>query len=63
LRLHVMGEHSLEGVRFFTPREEEVAPEPVFEDAAEEPVAAPIPQPAKAKRTPAKAAKAVARRK
>jgi pyruvate kinase len=27
LRLHVMGEHNLEGVRFFAPREEEVIPE------------------------------------
>ena len=28
LRLHVMGEHALEGVRFFAPREEEVVPDP-----------------------------------
>jgi hypothetical protein len=26
LRLHVMGEHNLEGVRFFAPREEEEVP-------------------------------------
>jgi pyruvate kinase len=29
LRLHVMGEHAMEGVRFFSPHDDENAPEPV----------------------------------
>ena len=29
LRLHVMGEHNLEGVRFFAPHDEENAPDPI----------------------------------
>ncbi len=57
LRLHVMGEHGQEGVRFFATREEEVLPAPAPEPA-------PAPSPAvKAKRAAAKPAKAVARRK
>ena len=35
LRLHVMGEHNLEGVRFFAPKEEEVIPDPTPEALAE----------------------------
>jgi pyruvate kinase len=34
LRLHVMGEHNQEGVRFFAPKEEEHIPAPVPEGAA-----------------------------
>jgi pyruvate kinase len=52
LRLHVMGEHNLEGVRFFAPREEEVVPDPSPE-ALE----------AKPKRAAAKPAKIPAKRK
>ena len=54
LRLHVLGEHNQEGVRFFAPHEEEVVPGP------ESP--APASAPAKAKRVPAKAAKAGSKR-
>ncbi len=57
LRLHVMGEHGQEGVRFFATREDEVLPAP-----APEPAPAPLPA-LKAKRAAAKPAKAVARRK
>jgi len=49
LRLHVLGEHNQEGVRFFAPREEEVVPTPAV--------------PAKTKRTAAKPAKIDNRRK
>jgi pyruvate kinase len=52
LRLHVMGEHGMEGVRFFAPKEEEPAPP---EEAtartkrpAPKPAAAPAPAPAPA---------------
>ena len=34
LRLHVMGEHNLEGVRFFAPKEEEILPAPGAQEAA-----------------------------
>src|SRR5580698_3774517 len=34
MRLHVLGEHNQEGVRFFAPKEEEHIPAPVAEDAA-----------------------------
>jgi len=37
LRLHVMGEHAMEGVRFFAPREEEVVPDPSPEALEEKP--------------------------
>ncbi len=55
LRLHVMGEHSLEGVRFFAPKEEESVPEPVVQNS-EVPQ---LPEPAAAKpaRTAVRAAK------
>jgi pyruvate kinase len=51
LRLHVMGEHNLEGVRFFAPKEEETLPDT---DAAE---AAPPTKPRKPAPRPAKTAK------
>jgi len=62
LRLHVMGEQSQEGVRFFAPHEEEVIPSP---KPATAPTPAPTAAPAKAKRAAAKPAKAAkpARRK
>jgi pyruvate kinase len=50
LRLHVMGEHKMEGVRFFAPREEEVLPEVPLDVTEEVPVAKPkrpAPKPAK----------------
>jgi pyruvate kinase len=53
LRLHVMGEHNLEGVRFFAPREEETIPDPVS-------TAVPV---AKPKRSAPKAAKTATRKK
>ena len=34
LRLHVLGEHNQEGVRFFAPKEEETVPAPPPEAAA-----------------------------
>jgi pyruvate kinase len=43
LRLHVMGEHNLEGVRFFAPHEEETVPPPSSAVKAKRPV----PRPAK----------------
>ena len=51
LRLHVLGEHNQEGVRFFAPHEEEVVPGP---EAAHP---APVTKP----RRPAKATKATAK--
>ncbi|MGA2559412.1 MAG: pyruvate kinase [Terracidiphilus sp.] len=47
LRLHVMGEHNLEGVRFFAPKEEEHVPAPAPEAAAR--TKRPAPKPAKKK--------------
>ncbi len=50
LRLHVMGEHNMEGVRFFAPREEEVIPDAPADVEAEAPVVKtrrPAPKPAK----------------
>jgi pyruvate kinase len=47
LRLHVIGEQSLEGVRFFAPREEETLPAPPPEAPAAKPKR-PAPRPAKA---------------
>jgi len=47
LRLHVLGEHNQEGVRFFAPHEEEAL-------ASLTPAAASGTTPAKAKRVPAK---------
>jgi pyruvate kinase len=57
LRLHVMGEHGQEGVRFFATREDEVLPAPAPEPAT---AVAPV---TKAKRPAAKPAKAIVRRK
>ena len=37
LRLHVMGEHNLEGVRFFAPREDEVVPNSTPDDQTAHP--------------------------
>jgi pyruvate kinase len=51
LRLHVMGEHNLEGVRFFAPREEETLPDTDAPD-----VVAPV-KPRRPAPKPAKAAK------
>ncbi len=45
LRLHVMGEHNLEGVRFFAPKEEETVPAPGPEAAPR--TKRPSPKPAK----------------
>src|SRR5580698_7132228 len=53
LRLHVLGEHNQEGVRFFAPHEDEVTPSPDSHAAA--------PAPAKAKRVSAKQAKAASK--
>ena len=47
LRLHVMGERNLEGVRFFTPREEEELHDPASVASAAKPKR-PAPRPAKA---------------
>jgi len=47
LRLHVMGEHNLEGVRFFAPKEDEKIPVPPPEEAA--PTKRPAPRAAKKK--------------
>ena len=50
LRLHVMGEHNMEGVRFFAPREEEVIPDVPADVEEEAPVVKtrrPAPKPAK----------------
>jgi pyruvate kinase len=51
LRLHVLGEHNQEGVRFFAPHEDEAVAN--LTPAGEEPGA-----PARVKRTPAKKAPA-----
>ena len=56
LRLHVLGEHNQEGVRFFVPHEEEILPTPA-------PAAEPAAKPARPKRSAAKPAKAAPRRK
>jgi pyruvate kinase len=37
LRLHVMGEHNLEGVRFFAPHDEETTPPPLGEEKVKRP--------------------------
>jgi pyruvate kinase len=42
LRLHVMGEHNLEGVRFFAPHDEETIPPPSPEIKAKRAVKAPL---------------------
>jgi len=47
LRLHVMGEHNLEGVRFFAPKEEEKIPAPGPEEPA--PTKRPAPRAARKK--------------
>lgn len=57
LRLHVMGEHGQEGVRFFATREDEVLPAPAPEPAIATASAA------KAKRPAARPAKATVKRK
>ncbi|MGD0940639.1 MAG: pyruvate kinase [Terracidiphilus sp.] len=70
LRLHMMGERNMEGVRFFTPRVEEPVPEadiaePVVEEVAmpevaQETVATPMPTAEKsARKTPARRKQAV----
>ncbi|MDR3737608.1 MAG: pyruvate kinase [Terracidiphilus sp.] len=51
LRLHVLGEHHQEGVRFFAPSNEEVLPEP---EAGEAPAPAKAAKKAPAKKAPAK---------
>ena len=51
LRLHVLGEHNQEGVRFFAPHEEEVTPAPETAHAAQ---AAKTKRAAKATKVPAK---------
>jgi pyruvate kinase len=51
LRLHVLGEHNQEGVRFFAPHEEEFVPVP--ESAPASPVAKPK-RAAKAAKAPGK---------
>jgi pyruvate kinase len=60
LRLHVLGEQSLEGVRFFATHEEETKLATTPQSALGE---APAPAAPKAKRPAAKPAKAIARRK
>jgi pyruvate kinase len=57
LRLHVMGERNLEGVRFFAPKEEEPVPEPVSEDSPAQ--KAPEAPAVKTKRPAAKSAKKI----
>jgi len=67
LRLHVMGESSLEGVRFFAPHEEEIVPSPEVEADEEAPTFSINAAAPKAKRTVAskatKPAKKAAKRK
>jgi pyruvate kinase len=48
LRLHVMGEHNLEGVRFFAPHEDEIPPVLSTPAKAKRPTPPPTPAPAKA---------------
>jgi pyruvate kinase len=54
LRLHVMGEHNMEGVRFFAPREEEKIPDIPADVTPEVPVARRRPAPRPAKTAPRK---------
>jgi len=49
LRLHVMGEHNLEGVRFFAPHDDELTPPPLEKGKAKPPAAKPVRQPARRK--------------
>jgi pyruvate kinase len=49
LRLHVMGEHNLEGVRFFAPHEEETVPPPSSAVKAKRPVHRPAKLPIRRK--------------
>jgi len=61
LRLHVMGEHNLEGVRFFAPQEAETLPQPSAVPAA--PAAPEVAPTAKAAKPARKATRPVTKRK
>jgi pyruvate kinase len=49
LRLHVLGEHNQEGVKFFAPSEEETIPDPGSEAKGQRPVPKPAKAPARQK--------------